>query len=211
VSDTLVAVTTCHRLRHRADAQRETWVPRLQEQADIKFFIGWPSQTQRSDEIPLQTWDVYERLPHKGQKVCQYALEHGYERLFKTDDDTYIYRLEVPTQSYVGRIRGASGKFPASYCSGFAYWLDRQAMEVIANAGEPNDFAEDRWVGNTLAQAGITPVEESRYLIIGGNINVVPHTRLLAVAELEPDKMKEVHARYLEQVQRKVERCSVAV
>ena len=39
--------------------------------------------------------------------------------------------------------------------SGFGYWLSRRAMEVVAKARHNGDWAEDRWVANVLANAGI--------------------------------------------------------
>jgi len=196
MSKTLIAVVTCHQFRDRADAQRATWVP-LVTDADVRFFVGFEHKAQRPDEVVLQTWDCYERLPHKVQAMCRWALANNYSQLFKCDDDVYIWPSRLlaaapKTLDYVGRVNDLSR---TRFCSGFGYWLSRRAIEIIANAATPDDYAEDRWVGKTLIQAGIRPANDSRYVYANTKKRLpVLGSDVVALAELSPERMKELHA-----------------
>jgi hypothetical protein len=159
----LIAVVTCDdfRFRERANAQRETWVPEIKN-ADVKFFLGRTSRNSDSDEIILDVDDGYKELPAKVQGVCRWALDNGYDYIFKTDDDVYINVPSFETLSpapydYVGRFRGPSDPHhPWDYASGFGYWLSRRAMQIVVDSPlDEAEWAEDRWVAKVLQQAGI--------------------------------------------------------
>jgi len=206
----LVAVETCHKYRNRADAQRETWAKAVPKNIDLRFFLG-RGQAQREDEVILDVDDGYNTLPEKTRAICLWAREHGYKRLFKTDDDCYtqLDRLAdaVPLCGYRGRVRGPSGIFPAPYCSGLGYWLGEKEMGVVIGAEPNGDTAEDRWVGNSLLKAGIRPFHDGRYAVISSSQNRNARSasegprqgnNLITVCEFTPEVMKEVHQQYLE-------------
>lgn len=114
--------------------------------------------TLPADTVQLDVEDDYPSLPLKIQAMAAWA--EGYEYMFKTDDDCYLVpellkQLTVAPYHYVGRFRPPSGGYPAWYASGFAYWLSAPAMSALAAAKWNGDWAEDRWVGNTLAHHGI--------------------------------------------------------
>lgn len=106
--------------------------------------------------MPEGVPDTYPNLPHKTKMLCRHAKERQYNWLIKIDVDSFVRPklLAAPAFDYAGRYRGASGGFPAPFCSGGAYWLSARAIEMVAQA-EINDNAEDRWVGNTLLKFGI--------------------------------------------------------
>jgi hypothetical protein len=167
----LLAIVTCNdpKFRARAQAQRETWVPTA-SQFDVKFFVGKQDGCELVPtvvgEVALAVGDGYENLPSKVQAVCIWALESGYDSMFKTDDDSYVVPEHLAActslpHDYVGKIRFPTGGYPAPYSSGFGYWLSRRAMEIIADAQLTKDQNEDRWVGNTLASAGIHAVSDN--------------------------------------------------
>lgn len=168
----LIAVLTCRRFRERADLARATWAGWV-EGADVRYFIGRGEDTEssraREGEVVLDVADDYDSFRMKVQAAFRWALEQGYDFLFKTDDDVYLiperllanatYRWE-----YAGRVRPASrenvapkiyGGRESAFCSGFGYWLSRRAFRICAEAADNGDWAEDRFVGNTLARAGV--------------------------------------------------------
>lgn len=163
----LIAVVTCERFKSRADAQRATWVPRIQGM-DVRFFLAKQSRAPLPDEVFLDCADDYHSLPVKVKLMYQWALANGYNKILKTDDDTYIHPIKilsaVPTQDYAGFLNGTP---PKPWCSGFAYWLSEKAIRIVAMAAIPEgEWAEDRWVGGVLHDHGIKPHWDRRYCLI---------------------------------------------
>ena len=182
----LLAIKTCHKYRHRADAQRQTWVPEVQG-ADVRFFLGEArGYVPKDDEEVLSVDDGYLALPAKAKATFEWALNAGYDFLFHCDDDTYV-RPERLLQSgfaaydYVGRLRGPSGIWPAPYCSGFGYWLSRRAMQVVVGQPLTEDTADDRHIGNVLIKAGLNGHLDERYRVTKCDETKMPgekgHTR----------------------------------
>lgn len=214
----LVAITNCWMYRNRQDVIRRTWLQDKPVEVDVRFFLGRPFGStlaaindKREDEVFVNVDDGYPGLPAKTQQMCKYALENGYEWLFKTDDDVYL-RLERLIDSdfaqlgqYVGRKRGPSGNSPAPYASGFSYWLIRKAMKVIADAKLTDDPAEDRWVGNTLLDAGIPCTPDYRYVVTTSRRNALSNNEgprkgntVISSCEYENDKdMMQAHEQFL--------------
>lgn len=182
----LIAVISCHSYQYpsqdegaahhsglnsqRSRAIRDTWYKNWQQkyrsEIDLKFFLGRDRRrTPEENEIFLDCDDDYYSLPRKVQMTFQWALEHGYSDVIKIDDDVWCYveRLLRNFQSteYKGFVlESISGR----YTSGTAYWLNCKAMQVIADAEwNPVDWAEDKWVGKTLAAYGIHPEHDERY------------------------------------------------
>lgn len=169
----LIAIITCHaqKYRERADAQRATWAQHAAKCGfDLKFFLGRPPVPEyrpADDEIFLDVDDGYSGMPAKMKAMCAWAAANEYEYVFKTDDDCYVSMAALMSllprgKDYVGRFRGPSGGYPADYASGYGYWLSNLAMRLVANAPLSEDWAEDRWVANTLARAGIAGYTDDR-------------------------------------------------
>jgi hypothetical protein len=187
----LIAVITCEKFKDRAEAQRATWIPGIKG-ADVRFFLGKPDYVcgaaigdyyfcinnkercggdhqytgrDENQSILLNAPDNYEALPYKTQAMIKWALANGYDKVFKTDDDTFLYpdRLmaNIPEQHYTGFLNNMP---PKPWCSGFGYWLSKKAMEIVSSATIPQDeWAEDRWVGGVLHDHGIFPYYDIRY------------------------------------------------
>lgn len=170
MNDTLIAVVTCKKAAHRVAASQATWIPQLQAAGyDVQIFDG-----ER-----LSVPDDYLSLPHKTRALCNYAVQQGYKHMLKIDDDGYIRAslFQVIKSDYAGiRIRAndcglpqmnitafPKGTIKFDYASGGAYWLSELAMCFVVNAPPCDDWAEDRWVGQTLGRAGIalTPLRYS--------------------------------------------------
>lgn len=142
-----------------------------------------------SDEVFLPVKDDYVNLPYKTKAICQWALDHGFTHLFKTDDDCFIYmnRLlaNVPT-GWTGRYNG--GEF---IIGGPGYWLDEAAMKIVAAApvNIKNEWAEDKWASAALLRAGFKPQFDSRYVDFRrGTVD----STTLTVCECDQHKMREL-------------------
>lgn len=176
----LIAIKSCHKYAHRAQAQRETWIPEVGEAADVFFFLGEKDvYSPRPDEIVLPVSDTYSALPAKTRGICRWAAERRYDFVFTCDDDTYVQpdrllRSGFEQHDYVGRFRGPSGGYAAPYCSGFAYWLSRRALEIVAAQQLGQDTADDRWIGNVLLEAGISGALDERYRVTKCDESLVP-------------------------------------
>jgi hypothetical protein len=208
----LIAITSCHNFRDRADAVRQTWASEV-EGADVRYFLGRSETPVKSqshpDEIILDCPDGYHYLSQKTQLIRRWALENGYDYLWKVDDDTYVRpeRLLADFQNldYVGRLRGCSGSYPGPYCSGFTYGLSRKSLELLAPIewGASDDFSEDRWTANKLLSLGISPHNEPRFVVqsskacaISGREAPLVGNAVIASCEYSPKEMRRVHAEF---------------
>jgi hypothetical protein len=168
---TLIAVVTCHgrEYRAKADAQRSTWAKDAASLADVRFFLGAPAQTPGSpgpDEVWLGCGDGYRCLANKVQAMFRWALDAGYDYVWKVDDDVYLRPerlLAIPPHDYCG-IGIMPGRCVYPYlgtykvCEGGAYGLGSKALRLLAACPAPAPRDEDVWVGCTLDWAGIAPV-----------------------------------------------------
>jgi hypothetical protein len=189
----LVAILACHRYvagrgagwnwtnkeKHAAyssvnsqiKACRDTWVKDLAAypNVDVRFFYGRGANRQPlPDEVFLTCGDDYASLPHKTKAMCQWAIEHGYDYIFKTDDDTFVWVDRLMNSGfeghdYVGAVSYIS-KFP--YATGLGYWISAKAARLVA-AGTPTGSMEDHWVGEVMHKHGIAHVCDHRYRSVG--------------------------------------------
>lgn len=189
----LIAIPCCHsynygsykdkRIGHvdrdtheRIEAQRATWVQDVKafkSYVDLRFFYGRKpdgqtpgfSHDRRADEVFLGCPDDYEHLPHKSQAIFLWALRHGYDYVFKVDDDTFVYvdRLMASGfehHDYLGYCYPSHGNYISG---GPGYWVSHQAMRHLVDANIEG-WAEDKWVGGVLKSHGIRPTRDGRYL-----------------------------------------------
>lgn len=205
----LVALTSCHAYRDRADSIRDTWAPELRDHADFRVFLG-RGEAKRNDEVILDCSDGYHYLSEKTQLIRRWALNNGYDYLWKVDDDCYLRpeRLfvdELTGHDYVGRLRGCSGNYPNPYVSGFLYGLSKKAMELLAPLywDPSDDFSEDRWTGNQLMSMGITPYNATQFIVeysknsaVSGREPPLVGNSVIASCEYRPDLMRRVHEQF---------------
>jgi len=95
----LIGVTSCEKFAERRKAQLETWIveawltPRFLPELEIRFFVGTEGAGVK-DPDPLchylQCGDRYEDQIAKTEALVEFALKHGFDFLFKCDDDTYV-------------------------------------------------------------------------------------------------------------------------
>ncbi len=170
--ETLIAIVTCKDPKYadRLNAQKATWIPLAKAAGyEVRAFTG--------DDLGMP--DDYLSLPAKTKALCKWAIDHGYRRLVKVDDDCYINmtNFEVVKTDYAGlrcgphdagcRERGIpdfpKGTVKFEYASGGAYWLSERSIRLIADAPLGKEWAEDRWVGQVLGDAKVTLTKLTRY------------------------------------------------
>lgn len=172
----LIAIASCGKFRARVQALRDTWIPAVKDM-DVRVFLGHHAEPGQ-DEVQLDVPDDYKHLRHKVQAMFRWAVDQGYDAVFKTDDDVLVLPDRLLSgfirYDYVGRVRGPSrendapriyGAAESNFCSGFGYWCSRRAAEIVANAPENSDWAEDRFSGNALARAGIKATNDPAMLL----------------------------------------------
>jgi 2-polyprenyl-3-methyl-5-hydroxy-6-metoxy-1,4-benzoquinol methylase len=175
---------------------------------DVRFFLGGGYVTNQ-DEVILPCPDDYRSLPLKCKLMFQWALDQGYDYVFKTDDDVLVApdRLleAVPVgRDYVGRLRGPARGLPAPYCSGMGYWLSRKAMQARVDGADVDDFNEDLATGNILLRAGISGTHDHRYVVarsdrsaVNGREGPRKGNDTIASCEYVPEAMHAAWKEYL--------------
>jgi hypothetical protein len=181
---TLLALINCHSRPGYANAQRETWIPKIPQGLDYKFFLGPSDRAPRPDEVFLNCRDDYGGLPNKVQEVVRWTLEHGYENMAKIDDDVILKPAEFLSSGFqqhdfVGHTNNDRSVVKIPW--GFLYTLSRKAMENMAISELPRDFNDEAWCANTLAYHGILLHHEPRYVLHRGKRSdfIVPTKRPL--------------------------------
>lgn len=208
----LIAIHGSHTQPKSMQAMRETWLADLRG-ADYRFFLGRP-ETEAEDVVLVDYEDgpIWERhvggrrtlIPNiKTESIARYALEKGYDFVFKCDDDTYARAEGLLASGFEGHdYVGSTGKHYTVALGwyrwaqgGAGFWLSRRSMEVIAEhglraVGLPEDFA----VGNTLATHGIHPHHDDRYTPgVTEQELEHPDPSLLTLHKVNPDWMRRLH------------------
>jgi len=163
----LIAVVSCHARPIPRELLRSTWVPRVPQGIDLRFFLGPSSSSPLSDEVFLQCDDSYNGLPSKVQQTFKWALDHDYDYCLKLDEDC-ILEAEAWAKGFLrvdfsGRPNTSQ---PGYLCPwGFAYCLSKKAMFIITNAKLPNDNNDERWVTEELVKQCIGLTPDLRYTL----------------------------------------------
>ena len=168
---TLIAIINCHSRLAYADAQRETWIPKIPPGLEYKFFLGPSDRTPREDEVFLQCDDSYGGLPNKVQEVVRWAQARGKDHILKCDDDVVLIpekfmNSEYQNYDFVGHVNTDRGIVVIPW--GFCYTLSRKSMEHVALSALPGNNNDEAWVAHTLAFHGITLHEDKRYHLYRG-------------------------------------------
>jgi hypothetical protein len=110
-----------------------------------------PLRQPLSDEVFLTVGDNYTQNAFKLKEIIRYALAGGYTNLLVVDDDTFVYPelfgTEFRSYDYAGAKTGA-------FHPGSCVFLSKAAMEILIDA-RITSFADDVWVGDVMAKAGI--------------------------------------------------------
>lgn len=149
----LIAVCSCQRDKKlgQHDQIRISYGRALSSLADVRFFMGGDEPKDLlQDEVWLNAPDNYRGLPAKMREVIRWALNHGYDYVWKVDCDTRIFSQDFEKfpfghYDYVGKFLGHE-----AYASGGGYGLSRRAMEVVLAFDGRAYWAEDVVTGEAL-------------------------------------------------------------
>lgn len=186
----------------RRAACRETWLKDCS--VDYKFFFGAGYTPVSDDEVVLDVPEGYVGLSLKFRSICQWALDHGYDYLFRVDTDAYVWVDRLLQSGFEAHnYSGYTIPYPehiawARYASGAGWTLSRKAMAIVA-ASNPDHPADDLWVGRVLFEHGIQCYRDTRY-VVGHDSHFVSLEHLpslhpfIVLHALRPDNIRQVHA-----------------
>src|SRR5271157_4401796 len=144
----LIAIISCesYRVNGNNQALRDTWLPSVSEEKglDYKIFMGQGSKIEKEDEIYLDVPDDYEHISYKGREIHKYALDNGYDFLYKCYPDTYLCPSRLMQSGfqdydYVGHF-ACKLKTGQQYCTGgTGYWLSKKAYSRLIDCPIPTE------------------------------------------------------------------------
>ena len=163
----LVAVPSCHALRHYQDAIRDTWGPEVAPRADLRFFLGNPQGTPSPDEVFLDVPDDWAGITKKTVAIFRWALSQGYTYVWKADLDTLV-RPMLLLSSGLDQYDWVGGQNSHFASGGAGYGLSRRAMECVVNWPITQTCAEDLHTAEALLSSGIQLHHDPRFKFIPG-------------------------------------------
>lgn len=124
----------------------------------------------KNAEDPIRT--------HRTQLMVRWALEHGYDYLFRTDTDTYVWVNRLLASGfeqydYMGWCLGVPRHLERSWAlntahGGVGFFLSRRAMEIVAAAPVEKyldgKYWGDLWAGHQLWKHDIRCHQDTRFL-----------------------------------------------
>jgi hypothetical protein len=185
----------------RQRAVRDTWFKdsAAHPNVNIEFFDG-----ERCG-CP----DDHMHVVHKGMFAYKWAFEHGYDWVFKCDDDTFVFIdrlvrkvMELPKTIDFANGWGQVEKRDIHYAGlgqcdfgwgGVGYLIDRYGLGLMCNESVPDvrqEWREDFWTGQILWKHGIKLHELSAQLQINYDRPVHPP---FSVHPVSPERMIELY------------------
>lgn len=166
----LIAVLSCHSLRLHEQAIRNTWGVDKPAEVDLLFFLGKPRCNFRiTDEVFLDVGDKFEDVTNKTVAMYKWALDEGYDFVFKCDLDTLV-RPELLMQSGFEAFDWVGGQNSFFASGGAGYWLSKKAMQHVVEAGGAPGFEEDVHIARILLGKGVELHNDPRYLFVPGAV-----------------------------------------
>jgi len=171
---TLIAVAGCNQpvYQGRWLNQCLTWIPHQAQtlpDVDVRLFTGRGTSKPMCDEVRLNCPDSYPERKKKVKAIFCWALENGYDRLVKIDDDTYVRpeRLASLEEIDYGGFRmqqkfmdGPKFLYERETILGAFYVMSRKAMRCCLEPDlHPEVPFEDCWVSLQLVDSGIAMVD----------------------------------------------------
>lgn len=160
-------------------ASRETYGQDAHNLGDMRYFVGRGEMPLQTDEIRLDVPDLKDGLLEKVVGMFRWALDNGYEAIFKVDTDTYINIRRMVNEGflnadYAGIAVGNIGERYSNteafgFIQGSCSLLSAKAMRAVLDFGIVN-FARERAGenGTWWKYAGtISPTMHSEDLWIG--------------------------------------------
>jgi hypothetical protein len=128
---------------------------------DYRIVLGREEENSSPDELILDTPDNDRTALGKVKHLIQYALDNGYDYLFKCDIDSYVHVPRLLSSGFEQYDYSGYGGPPLYGGSG--YWLSRRAMQIAQRTKIAELIFEDHWTGRALAAEGILPHQDPRY------------------------------------------------
>lgn len=152
-SKKILCAIISHAKSTRRETIRNTWLPLVPPEVDVKFFVGAQEGELEDDVINLHCCDHHEGIPDKIREICRWAREREYEFMWKVDDDVQLVpnrlvRISSPFTAVI--LPGAI--YPS--ISGFLYGFNREGIEVLSASDTPY-YPDEYWVADKLGSAGI--------------------------------------------------------
>lgn len=144
-----------------------------------KFFTG----------AELGCSDEFTQLPEKNRRMIQWALDNGFDRMFRCDDDTFVHVDRLMRQTY----EYPDIDFGGADCGGIALggngiWLSRRAMEIVAKADwEPGEWRDDAFISDTLKAHGVPMVD------LPGLCDDLPGLGRVTLHPRSPEQMQKLY------------------
>lgn len=180
----LIAVMGCelHATDGHYQAIRETWGKDAQSLiGDLRFFTGRGIRPLEADEVRLDVPDPKSGLLEKVSAILHWAIDHGYDSIFKVNTNTYCNIAEIEKTGhwkadYAGAPVGTLGEnysgVPGIYgfIQGASSWLSVKAARLVmdelvpcaARMGpglmdyrqwiSPYPHSEDLWISQCLVK-----------------------------------------------------------
>jgi hypothetical protein len=165
----------------RREAVERTWWRDVQKFPNLtaKFFTG--------EELGCS--DDFVDLPEKNRRMVQWALDNGFERMFRCDDDTFVFVDRLLRQAF----ENPEIDFGGADCGGIALggsgiWLSRRAMGIVVNSQwDEGEWRDDAFISDALKRNGIKMVD------LPGLSDELPG---LARVTLHPRSPEQMHQLY---------------
>jgi hypothetical protein len=117
----------------------------------------------QNDEVILDVSDSYTHVGYKLRGACQWALKNGYDYIFQTIIDTFVFpdRLLASGFEQYDYVGSANNERTA-LGGGAGFWLSSKAMRALINEPVTN-WAYDGWCGEVMRKKGIKLTHDPRY------------------------------------------------
>lgn len=160
----ILCAVVSHALSRRREILRKTWVPSAEKHVDVRFFVGNENPDLPLEEgvINLHCNDTHEGIPDKVREICRWAIRHGYEFMWKCDDDVQLRPDKlVENLSAFRAVILPRAVYPK--ISGFLYGFDARGMEILSSSDIPlyengwncGYYQDEYWVADHLGKHGI--------------------------------------------------------
>jgi hypothetical protein len=171
----------------RQAAVRDTWLKDapFQKNVSVEFFDG----------ARCGCPDDHMHVIYKFLFACRYALENGFDYLFKCDDDSFVHldRLVRLVLSLSPELETGGYVEGGGFYGGPGFLMNRRALEFAAKLTPPDpevEWREDWWIGNQLRENGFTL---HRLMELKDKGREAPPVETVTLHPIGPDEMRAMY------------------
>jgi Galactosyltransferase len=197
----LIGIVSCQRYGDRRESCRRSWMQSVVRHPWVQalFVVGSAGASvpyQGGDTLFVPCADDYDHLPQKTLWLVQWATEHGFDFLFKCDDDTYVHVDRLATALRDEPVMDFRGYevVPGLAAGGAGYLLSSQSLShLLSVPGRRSAVgAEDVLVSQWLAAAGIKIEHDQRFWSWASKVPTVWNSQITA-HYVQPPEMSQLH------------------